>query len=267
MQLRKHKIRFSAIDNIFISHLHGDHCFGLIGLVSTFGLLGRVKDLNIFAHPDLENILQPQIKYFCDALPYKVNFVHIDPRSRKIIYKDSKVMVETLPLKHRVPTCGFLFRELQRDRHVNHESCDFYKVPLQAIPFIKKGENYVTPDGTEIDNTLLTRTPPPARSYAFCSDTAFDNRLFEIVEGVDLLYHEATFLEQHEKLAGLTYHSTAKQAATIAASANVKKLIIGHFSARYHDLSAFEKEARAVFPNTDLARDGDIFHVPFVKRE
>lgn len=266
MQLRKNKIRFSKINHIFISHLHGDHCFGLIGLISTLGLLGRKTDLFIYAHSDLEKVLKPQLSFFCSDLPFRVIFNHINPHQNMLIYEDSKITVETIPLKHRIPTCGFLFREKQGDLHIVRESIDFFRIPLKAIPSIKKGSDFINDKGEIIANHLLTKPAAATRSYAFCSDTAYDERIISIVQGVDLLYHETTFLDDHQKLASLTQHSTARQAATLAQKAQVKKLIIGHFSTRYHDLSAFENEARAIFDDTSLAREGDIFSLPYTTR-
>ncbi|WP_026475493.1 ribonuclease Z [Alkaliflexus imshenetskii] len=266
MQLRKNKIRFSKINHIFISHLHGDHCFGLIGLISTLGLLGRKSDLTVFAHSDLEKVLKPQLTYFCADLPYRVIFNHINPHQNMVIFEDSKITVETIPLKHRIPTCGFLFREKQGDLHIVRESIDFYQIPLKAIPSIKKGADYVNDEGEVIANHLLTKPAAATRSYAFCSDTAYDERIIPIIQDVDLLYHEATFLDDNHKLALQTQHSTAREAATLALKARVKKLIIGHFSTRYYDLSAFENEARVIFDDTSLAREGDIFSIPNTTR-
>ena len=263
MQLRKYKIGFSRINHIFISHLHGDHCFGLIGLISTFGLLGRKADLHIFAHADLERMMQPQLDYFATDLPYNVIFHAINPVESEVIYEDAKVSVTTIPLRHRIPACGFLFREQQSDLHIKRDAIDFFEVPLKAIPSIKKGADYILPSGEVIQNQRLTKPATRPRSYAFCSDTAYFEKIIPIIEDVDLLYHESTFLDDQKVLAQKTYHSTASQAAEIASKANVKQLILGHYSTRYYDLSPFEDEAKAIFPNTSLAREGSVFEIPY----
>jgi ribonuclease Z len=263
MQLRRNRIRFSKLNHIFISHLHGDHCFGLMGLISTFGLLGRTVDLHIYAHPDLETILTPMINYHCATMTYKVVFNAIDPAVNTVIYEDNLITVETIPLKHRIPTCGFLFREKPADLHIKRDSIDFFQIPIKAIPGIKKGDDYTTSEGEIIPNHMLTKPATKPRAYAFCSDTAYNEKIVSVIKGVDLLYHEATFLSEHEKLAGQTFHSTARQAAELAKLAGVKQLIIGHFSTRYHDQSRFRKEAVEIFENTLLAREGDVFAVPY----
>ncbi|MFZ4455153.1 MAG: ribonuclease Z [Bacteroidales bacterium] len=252
LQMRLNKLKMNRLGHIFLSHLHGDHCFGLMGFISTLGLLDRSADLVIHAHPDAERIFRPQLDYFCADLPFKVIFHHIAPQKYELIHEERNLKVYSLPLKHRVPTCGFLFEEQAKERHINREMAEFYKVPLRAYPSLKEGQDFVADDGTVIPNSRLTREAAPARKYAFCSDTAPSKTIIPWIEGVDLLYHEATFAESEVVRAKLTMHTTAAQAAEIAKQAKVKKLIIGHYSARYMDLSVLLNEAQAIFPNTHL---------------
>ncbi len=263
IQLRKYKVKFSKINQIFISHLHGDHCFGLMGLISTFSLLGRKTDLHIFAHPDLEKIVNPQLEYFCKDLQYKIIFHHINPKENKVIFDDKQLEVSTIPLKHRVPTCGFLFKEKKGLNHIKKEMVDFYQIPFKKIHGIKKGEDYITPNGDIIPNNRLTLPENKPRSYAFCSDTAYTESIVPIITNVDILYHESTFLKTDQKLANQTTHSTANQAAVIAEKAKAGKLILGHFSTRYRDFKLFKTEAEDVFKNVELAIEGGVFHVPY----
>ncbi len=262
IQLRKYKIKFSKINHIFISHLHGDHCFGLIGLISTFGLLGRKNDLLIFSHPHLETILQPQIDYFCSDLSFKVIFHAINPLANDVIYEDKNLIVSTIPLKHRVPTCGFLFKEKRGLNHIRRDMVDFYNIPVRLLPDIKNGNDFISPDGEIIANSRLTTPSSEPRSYAFCSDTAYLESIIPIIKGVDLLYHETTFLAADQKLARKTTHSTATDAALIAQKAEAGKLIIGHFSSRYYDLSIFKAEASEIFPLVEIATEGSVFSLP-----
>lgn len=266
MQLRRNKIKFSKINHIFISHLHGDHCFGLIGLISTLGLLGRTMDLKIFAHADLERLLRPQLDYFCAELPFKVIFVAINPKVSTLIYEDKALTVTTIPLKHRIPACGFLFREKPEPNHIRRDMIDFYKIPVKLLTGIKNGEDYFTPEGELIANERLTTPGVRPRAYAFCSDTRYTETIIPLIQGVDLLYHEATFLSVDQQLAKQTTHSTASDAARIAQKAGVQKLIIGHFSTRYPDLSLFEADAGKVFGNVELAHEGKVFNVPVQPR-
>lgn len=256
IRLRQLKLKVSRLNHIFISHLHGDHCFGLIGLISSLGMLGRVSDLVIHSQPDLEQLLRPQINYYCADASYKVLFEPFNPRQQALLYEDRSVKVFSIPLKHRVPTAGFLFAEKERERHIIREMIDFYQIPVREIPKIKQGSDFVRENGEIILNERLTTAPTPAAKYAYCSDTAYNEKIIPIVEGVDMLYHEATFMQNEIVRAKETAHSSALQAAQIAKSANVKKLIIGHFSARYDNLLGLLAEARSVFPDTQLAYDG-----------
>ena len=255
LQLRRSKLKFTRLNHIFISHLHGDHCFGLMGLISTFGLLGRTATLHIYAHEDLEKLLAPQLEYFCKGMTYEVAFHSINPNKAEVIYDDRSVSVTTIPLKHRIPTCGFLFQEKQTPNHIIRDMVDFYRVPVFELNRIKNGEDYVTPDGTVVPNHRLTTPSDSPRSYAYCSDTAYLKSIVPQIKGVDLLFHEGTFAQCDAARAKETYHTTAAQAAEIALEAEAKQLVIGHFSARYEDESILLKEAQAIFPSTLLAKE------------
>lgn len=255
VQLRRSRLRFSRLNHIFISHLHGDHCFGLIGLISTYAMLERTAQLHIYAHADLQRLLAPQLDYFCKGMTFEVVFHPFNPSERTVIYEDRSVSVETIPLRHRLPTCGFLFREKPTSRHIRRDMIDFYQIPVYMINRIKNGEDYMLDDGTCIPCDRLTLPADPPRSYAYCSDTAYLPRIVEQIQGVDLLFHEATFASSEAVRARQTFHSTAEQAAKIALDAQVKKLVLGHFSARYETETVLLEEASAVFPNTVLAAE------------
>lgn len=256
VQMRNMRIKFSRLNHIFISHLHGDHCFGLPGLLSTLGMLGRTGDLVIHAPKEIENYMRPVLDTFCKGMPYEVRFNHVDTRSHSLIMEDRSLSVYSIPLKHRIPTCGFLFAEKPKEAHIIREMTDFYQVPVKWMKDIKQGKDYITPEGEVIPNARLTRPSAPAKRYAYCSDTAYSPSIIPIIEGVDLLYHEATFMESDKARAKETFHSTARQAAEIARQANVKRLVIGHYSARYEELSELHKEAQEVFPGTILGNEG-----------
>lgn len=255
IRMRQMGIKTNRLGHIFISHLHGDHCFGLIGLISSFGMLNRTADLYIHAPADLEKIMQSQLNYFCADLPYKVIFQALNPRKNEVIYEDRSVTVSTIPLKHTVPCCGFLFKEKPSDRHIIREMIDFYKIPTYRILKIKQGEDFITEDGEVINNQLLTTAATEPKSYAYCSDTSYSEKIIPIIKGVDCLFHEATFLETELVRAKQTQHSTVRDAATIAHKAEVKKLIIGHFSARYNNQNLLLNEAKSIFDNTILGED------------
>jgi len=261
IRMRQMGLKTSRLGHIFISHLHGDHCFGLIGLISTFGMLNRTADLHIHAHSDLEKIMEMQLNYFCGGIPFKVIFHAINPRKHELIYEDRSVLVFSIPLKHRVPTCGFLFEEKPRDRHIIREMIDFYQIPTWRILKIKQGEDFETLDGEIIPNNLLTIASEPPKRFAYCSDTAYSEKIIPIIEGVDCLYHEATFMEDELLRAKETQHSTARQAAEIAIKANVKQLIIGHYSARYNNQNELLKEATDVFPKTIFGEDMTVYEI------
>jgi len=261
IQLRKYKQVFSKINNIFISHLHGDHFFGLPGIISSFSLLGRKADLNIYCPKDLERIISCLLGGFGDKITFKINFVYTNPNQEEIIYEDKEVIVKSFPLKHRIETTGFFFSEKQKRNRLIKEKLETYNVPIKLRDGIINGNDFTTEDGTVIANKYLTKKPAKPRSYAYCSDTAFTHSFIDIVKNCDLLYHEATFSDEHKNRAKETLHSTAKQAAKIAKLASVKQLIIGHFSPRYKSLETLLEEAKSVFDNTNIVNDGDVFRV------
>ncbi len=256
LQFRHTHLNFNKIQAIFISHLHGDHCFGLIGLISTMSLLGRHAPLHIHAPKELEELMRPQMAFFCKELTFDVNFVSFDPKKHVCIYSDRTLEVYTIPLRHRIPCAGFLFKERPKERHILKEWLETYNVPLRAIPGLKAGEDYVTPDGLCIPNSALTSSPTPPKSYAYLSDTAYNPSVVPLIQGVDLLYHEATFGNDEADKAVSTFHSTAEQAGLIAQAAGVKQLMIGHYSARYTDETCLLDEARLNFQAVTLAQEG-----------
>jgi ribonuclease Z len=262
IQMKRYRVPMSRINHIFISHMHGDHIFGLIGLLSTYSLLGRKSDLHIYGHSKLEKLITFQLELLETKKQYNIIFHKIYGTEVQTLFEDDKVMVQSFPLKHgAMPCAGFLFREKERPRTLIPEKLEAFDVPIRCRHAIKMGEDFVTDEGEVISNKLLTKNPPATRSYAFCTDTAPSKKILPVIKGVDLLYHEATFLATEKKLAKATYHSTAEQAADIALQAEVKKLIIGHFSARFKDLNDHLKEAREVFENTYLAEDGKKYSV------
>lgn len=254
-------VKANRLGHIFISHLHGDHCFGLMGLISTFGMLNRTAELHIHAQADLEKILTPQLRYFCTDMSFEVVFHTVNPRKHELIYEDRSVQVFSIPLKHRVPCCGFLFEEKPRDRHIIRDMIDFYHIPTWRIPKIKQGEDFETEDGEIIPNDQLTVAGELPKRFAYCSDTAYSEKIIPIIEGVDCLYHEATFMDDEMLRSKQTEHSTARQAGKIARKANVKKLIIGHYSARYNNQEALLQEAREEFENTVLGVDLTVYEI------
>lgn len=255
MQLRRSRLKFSRLNHIFISHLHGDHCFGLIGLISTFALLGRTATLHIYAHEELEELMRPWLNYFCHGIDFSVEFHAFDSRKSEVIYDDRSVTVSTIPLKHRVPCCGFLFAEKQTPDHIIRDMIDFYQIPTYELNRIKNGGDFTTPEGNIIPHSRLTTPSNPPRKYAYCSDTIYLPENKPLLQGIDLLFHEATFGGDNEARAKETFHSTAKQAATMAKETGTKQLLIGHFSARYEDENILLKEAKSIFPNTLLAKE------------
>lgn len=261
IQMNRYKIKFHRINHIFISHLHGDHYLGLLGLISTMHLQGRVSTLHIYGPRDLQEIIDIQLKYSETLLRYPVEFHAVDPGNSTILFEDDDIRVETIILSHRIPCTGFLFSEKPRQRKLKKDKLSLYKIPVTAYNDLKAGHDFVDEDGKIIPNSTLTTDPRKPRRYAFCSDTIFDERLVGIVKGVDLLYHEATFLSDKADRAKETFHSTAEQAGLIAKKAGVKRLIIGHFSARYKNLYPLLEEAKAVFPETTLALEGDRFTI------
>ena len=253
--LRKNKIPFSAIDYIFITHLHGDHYLGIFGLLSSFNLLGRKKDIHIYGPAKLREIIKFHVTYIENDMCFKIH-VHNLEECVNPIYEDKVLTVEVIAMKHRIPTFGFIFREKLKPRNIKRECIQQYNIPVKELRNIKEGADFVLDDGSVISNEILTIASPEPISFAFCSDTMYNENIIPIIEGVDLLYHEATFSEEFSQRAKETFHSTACQAAKLALKAHVKKLAIGHFSARFKDVSILENEAKTVFENVIAVRDG-----------
>ena len=256
MQMLKYKVRYHRITHIFISHLHGDHYLGLIGLLSTFHLQGRSADLHLYAQQELMEIVEIHLRLSQTLLRYNLIFHPIRHYSPEVLLEDDDLIIRTLILNHRIPCTGFIFSEKQRPRKLRVEKLQEYGIPFTHYTRIKNGSGFTTADGTLIPNEELTENPADPKSYAFCSDTMYMPELADQLTGIDLLYHEATFLHDMKDRALQTYHTTAKQAAQTALDAGVNKLLIGHFSARYKQLEPLLEEARAIFPNTDLALEG-----------
>lgn len=259
VQLRKNKVKFSKINHVFISHLHGDHFYGLIGLISTFMLLGRTADLHIYGPKGIKEVILLQLKLSNSYTSYNLYFHELTSSESEIIFEDEKVIVKTIPLKHRVYTNGFLFQEKVGDRKLDMDAVLNHNIETCYYQKIKNGKDIEMEDGTIIPNAKLTFDPIPPKSYAFCSDTVYDESIIPIIENTDILYHESTFLETEAHLSEKTMHTTAKQAATIALKANVKQLIMGHYSTRYASIEFFKEEAETIFPNVLLSDDGRTF--------
>lgn len=261
VQLRKNKIKFSKINQVFISHLHGDHFFGLIGLISTFSLLGRTTDLHIYGPKGIKEIILLQLRLSNSWTNYDLYFHELETEESETIFEDDKVVVTTIPLKHRVYTNGFLFQEKVGERKLNMDAVLNHEIESCYYQKIKNGKDIVLDDGRIISNSLLTFDPIQPKSYAFCSDTVYHEAILPIIDNVDVLYHESTFLESEDGLALKTLHSTAKEAARIALKANAKQLILGHYSTRYESISLFKKEAETIFSEVALAEDGKTFEL------
>lgn len=256
VQLRKFKAKFQSIDHIFISHLHGDHFFGLPGLLSSMHLLGRKQDITIYCPALLKDIIDLINKVSETTLNYKINWMFTNDNGLNLIFEDSKVEVYSFPLKHRIYCTGFLFKEKPLPRKIDKYKLDKMNVSTSEILKLKKGMDVVNEKGEPVKNAEVTLDPLPPRSYGYCSDTIFTLDTCQYVKNVDLLYHESTFLEEHAVRAKKTFHSTARQAAEVALKAEAKKLLMGHFSVRYGHLENFLKEAQPIFNNCDLAIDG-----------
>ena len=261
IQLRRLRIHFSKIIAVFISHLHGDHCFGLPGMISTFGMTGRTAPLHIYAPAAFEPILEQTLSFFCQGLEFKVVFHAVDTTQNKVVYEDRSLTVETIPLQHRIDCCGYLFREKPILPHIRRDMIDFYKIPISQINNIKAGADWVTAEGEVIANSRLTTPAEPARSYAYCSDTRYIKTLHELVKGVSTLYHESTYSAEDAERARLYWHSTSQDAAKVARDASVGKLLLGHFSARYNNESQLLEEAKEIFPNSYLTCEGATFDI------
>ncbi len=262
LQLRKNRVRFQRINHIFISHLHGDHYYGLFGLITTLHLLGRTNELYLFAHAKLKDIIDKQLEASNTVLRYPLKFVAIDPDKHEVILENEFVTVESFPLNHNFPVNGYLFREKRSKPNIKKDFLEQKSISHEDLQRIKNGEDYTDDQGEIYSNDEITVAAPPPRSYAYCSDTAYHEPLIPVVRDVDLLYHEATFMDDKAQDAADKYHSTARQAAMIASKANVKKLMIGHYSARYKTLMPMLEEAQEVFKETMLADDGKVILIP-----
>lgn len=259
MQLRKFRIKFSRIRHIFISHLHGDHFFGLPGLISSFLLLGRTAELHVYGPKGIKEAVLLLLKLGKTYTNYPLYFHELDSKEPQLIYEDEKVIVETIPLEHRVYTNGFYFKEKLGLRKLDVEAARNANIDMSYYNKIKQGFDVVNREGIKILNQSITFDPPHPKSYAYCSDTIYHPAIIPQIKGASVLYHESTFLEEHKHLAQSTKHSTAKEAATIAKEAGVGILILGHYSGRYGNLELFRKEAQEIFDNVELAEDGKIF--------
>lgn len=264
-QLIKCGISPLKITAVFITHLHGDHMFGIFGLLSTMGMLGRGTALRIYAPRPFDEILENHLKYFDSGLPYPVQWIETDTRRNELVFENNALEVHTVPLRHRVPCCGFLFREKEPAPNIRRELIERHSLGIAQCAALKHGEDITLDDGRLLTNTAATYRPYSPRSYAYLSDTLFSARAAGIVRGVDLLYHEATFADGDRHLAAQTGHSTAKQAARAAAKAEAGRLLIGHISSRYKDDNLLLEEARATFPNTELAKEGVSYDVELKK--
>lgn len=260
VELRRHKIKFNQIKHIFISHLHGDHYFGLVGLISTFRLLTRETDLHIYGPKGLKELITLQMKLADSWTNFKLIFHELSSKSSELIFEDEKVSVQTIPLDHRVYTNGFLFKEKPYDRKLDINKAKDLNIDKAYYRKLKQGEDVVNEYGELISNAKVTYDGQLPKSYAFCSDTAYNEAIIPLINNVDVLYHESTFLEAHENLCAKTKHSTAKQAATIALKAKVKQLILGHYSTRYGGIDQFKSEASTIFKEVYLAEDGKVFN-------
>jgi ribonuclease Z len=261
-QMRKYKVGFSKINHIFISHLHGDHFYGLVGLLSTYGILNREKELHIYGPKGIKEVTLLQLKISQSHAKYKMIFHELTSKKSELIFEDDKVSVSTIPLTHRVYTNGYLFTEKEKPRKLNMLNISGYpEIGRADYLNIKAGRNFTLASGEIVPNAKLTINPPKPLSFAFCSDTSYKPDIVPIIKNADLLYHEATFLADREDLAKKTKHATSKQAAQIAKDANVNQLVIGHYSGRYKDISLFQKEAQEIFENTELAEPGKVFTV------
>ena len=257
VQLRKYELSFQRIHHVFISHLHGDHYFGLIGLITSMHLLGRKKELHIYAHSKLKEIINIQLSASNTDLNYPLFFHVLSEDSEVVLYKDDSVEISNILLNHTIKCSGFIFRELKYKRKIIKDKIEEFNIPFDKIIDLKNGLDFVSENGNIISNNLITTHSSPPKSYAYCSDTSFFAEIISKIRGVDLLYHEATFCHDLKERALETGHSTTRDAATIAKEANVKRLILGHYSKRYSDLNDLLLESRDIFANTFLSKSGD----------
>lgn len=261
MQMARYKIKRSKIQHIFISHLHGDHYFGLIGLLNSFSLMGRTQPLHLYAPPELKTIIELQLTCAATQLSFELKFVPLYPHHTGILIVEKNLQISYFNTKHRIPCFGFSFCERKIKRRIIPEQANRYQIPTYFYGALQEGKDYIGKDGTVVRNEWVTQEPSPGRCYIYCADTIYDEGLIPIIRGANLVYHETTYLQDQPERAGSRFHCTSVQAATLAKKAGVKKLLIGHFSSKYKDLSPFLEECRPIFPNTELALEGATFMV------
>lgn len=255
-QMRRSRVGFNKVVAIFISHIHGDHCFGLIGMLSSFGLLGRTMPLSIYGPKELGPILDTLLTTFCNDFDYEIKFHAVDTTRQEVVYEDRSLTVETIPLKHRLPCAGYLFREKPTLPHIRRDMIDFYRIPISQINNIKNGASWTDEEGNVIPNSRLTRPADPPRSYAYCSDTCYLPGLSDRLKGVTCLYHESTYADEDEDKAQKYFHSTARQAAMVARDAGVGRLLLGHYSSKYNAEDVLLQQAKEVFAESSLTSEG-----------
>lgn len=255
-QMRRSRVGFNKVMAIFISHIHGDHCFGLIGMLSSFGLLGRTMPLSIYGPKELGPILDTLLTTFCNDFDYEIKFHAVDTSRQEVVYEDRSLTVETIPLKHRLPCAGYLFREKPTLPHIRRDMIDFYRIPISQINNIKNGASWTDEEGNLIPNSRLTRPADPPRSYAYCSDTCYQPGLADRLKGVTCLYHESTYADEDEDKAQKYFHSTARQAAMVARDAGVGRLLLGHYSSKYNTEDVLLQQAKEVFVESSLTSEG-----------
>lgn len=255
-QMRRSRVGFNKVMAIFISHIHGDHCFGLIGMLSSFGLLGRTMPLSIYGPKELGPILDTLLTTFCNDFDYEIKFHAVDTTRQEVVYEDRSLTVETIPLKHRLPCAGYLFREKPTLPHIRRDMIDFYRIPISQINNIKNGASWTDEEGNVIPNSRLTRPADPPRSYAYCSDTCYLLGLADRLKGVTCLYHESTYADEDEDKAQKYFHSTARQAAMVARDAGVGRLLLGHYSSKYNTEDVLLQQAKEVFAESSLTSEG-----------
>ena len=259
IQMINYKIRRSRISHIFISHLHGDHYFGLVGLINSFGLLSHQQDLHVYAPSPLQEIIEWQLKVASTTLPYQLFFHTIN--KEEVLVDEEKFIVKCFPTNHRIECYGFSFHEKKKPRKLMADKAKQYDIPAAFYERLKNGEDYIQKDGTVIKSEWVTEKAAPGKTYAFCADTKYDESIIPHIKNADLIYHETTYLDALQQRAAERFHTTTRQAALIAKKANVKKLLIGHFSSKYDTLEEFESEAREVFLNTELALEGTAYTI------
>jgi len=257
IQIRKNKIKFLNLNHLFISHIHGDHIFGLFGLLSTLSLLGKRTSFHIYAHQNFKPILDFFNSSFGKDLHFPIELHIITENKQEVIYEDRMLIVYSFPLKHSIPCSGFLFKEKNKSLNIKKEAVEKYRIPIKQMHSIKSGSDFIAENGEIVPNHLITNPPPKSKSYAFCTDTRYYEPIIEIIQNVDVLYHESTFLTKDIELAKQTFHSTCTEAAKIALKSGAKKLILGHFSSRYKEIQSMQEEASVIFSNTHLANEDD----------